>query len=150
MSNNQNTIKVLGSLIQVLHDGHQGMSSVASQIQHESAKRFLLEQSQLRAEYAAELENELHRLGVHDVKEGGTAIGTAQRIWGDIKAKMGAGDASMLETVAQEEEEASRVYSEAIDKNMLPGDVRDMLRQQSAQILASLDTLRELRAGNAQ
>ena len=150
MSNNQNTIKVLGSLIQVLHDGHQGMLSVAGQIQHEPAKRFLLEQSQLRAEFAAELENELHRLGVHDVKEGGTAIGTAQRIWGDLKAKMGAGDASLLETVAQEEEEASRVYIEAIDKNMLPGDVRDMLRQQSAQILASLDTLRELRAGNAQ
>jgi uncharacterized protein (TIGR02284 family) len=149
MSNNANTVKVLRSLIQVLHDGHQGMSSIAAQIQHEPAKHFLLEQSQLRAEFAAELENELHRLGVHDVKEGGTATGTAQRIWGDLKAKMGAGDASLLETVAEEEEDASRAYADAIDRNMLPGDIRDMMREQSAQILSALDTLRELRAGNA-
>jgi uncharacterized protein (TIGR02284 family) len=149
MSNQANTLKVLRGLIQVLHDGHQGMASIAAQIQHEPAKRFLLEQSQLRAEYAAELENEMHRLGVHDVKEGGTAIGTAQRIWGDVKARLGAGDASLLETVAEQEEDASRTYEEALEKNMLPGDVRDLLRHQSAQILSALDTLRELRAGDA-
>jgi uncharacterized protein (TIGR02284 family) len=149
VSNNDNAIKVVRSVIQVLHDGQKGLAAIAAELKDEQAKRFLLEQSQLRAEFAAELENELHRLGVHDVNEGGTTIGTAQRIWGDLKAKLGAGDHSLLETAEQGEDEAKQAYADALDKNTLPGNIAELLRSQQAQVLASHHWVRSFRDGNA-
>ena len=57
----------LKDLIEVLRDGQQGFKELGHRLQDADAKRFFLQETQVRAEYAAELENELHRMGVHDV-----------------------------------------------------------------------------------
>jgi len=144
VSNNENAIRVVRSVIQVLHDGHKGFATIGSELKDEAAKRYFLEETQIRSEFAAELENELHHLGVHDVHEGGTAAGTVNRIWGDLKAKMGGGDHTLLETAEQGEDEAKAKYEESL-KEKLPGTVRDLLLLQQAHILRSHDTVRNLR-----
>lgn len=148
MSNNDNAIRVVRSVIQVLHDGQRGMAAIGSELQDPTAKRFFLEETQVRANFAAELENELHRLGVHDVHEGGTAAGTAHRIWGDLKAKMGGGDHTLLETAEQGEDEAKAKYADAL-KETLPGNIGEMLRQQQAHILQSHNAVRSMRDSKA-
>ncbi len=148
MSNNDNAIRVVRSVIQVLHDGQRGMAAIGSELKDEEAKRFFLEETQVRAEFAAELENELHRLGVHDVKEGGTAAGTVHRIWGDLKAKFGGSDHTLLETAEQGEDEAKAKYAEALNET-LPGTVADLLREQQTHIIASHNLVRGLRDSTA-
>ena len=144
MSNNDNAIRMVRSVIQVLHDGQKGLAAIGSELKDETAKHYLLEETQVRAEFAAELENELHHLGVHDVKEGGTAAGTMQRAWGDLKAKLGGGDHTLLETAEQGEDEAKEKYTEAL-KETLPGNIAALLRQQSLHIQESHDRIRSLR-----
>lgn len=144
MSTNENTVRVVKSVIQVLHDGQQGMASIGSELKDEAAKHFFLEETQVRANFAAELANELHRLGVHDVNETGTASGTVHRVWGELKAKLGAGDHSLLETAEQGEDAAKHQYAEALQEK-LPGTVRDLLLQQQAHILESHNIVRALR-----
>lgn len=85
MSNNDNAIRVVRSVIQVLLDGQKGLAAIGSEVKDETVKRYLLEETQVRANYAAELENELHRLGVHDVNETGTAAGTVHRVWSTLR-----------------------------------------------------------------
>lgn len=148
MSNNENTIKVVKSVIQVLHDGQQGLATIGSELKDENAKRFFLEETQVRANYAAELSNELHRLGVHDVNETGTASGTVHRVWAELKSKLGGGDHTLLETAEQGEDEAKHKYAEALQET-LPGTVADLLRQQQAHILESHDTVRGFRDSKA-
>ncbi len=148
MSNNDNAIRVVRSVIQVLHDGQRGLAAIGSELKNESAKHYFLEETQMRASFAAELENELHRLGVHDVNEGGTAAGTVHRVWGDIKASLGGGDHTLLETAEQGEDEAKAKYAEAL-KETLPGTLSDLLRQQQVHILASHDKVRSLRDSKA-
>jgi uncharacterized protein (TIGR02284 family) len=148
VSNNDNAIRVVRSVIQVLHDGQRGLAAIGSELKDESAKRFLLEETQVRANYAAELENELHRLGVHDVKEGGTAAGTAHRVWGDFKAMLGGGDHTLLATAEQGEDEAKAKYEEAM-KEALPGTLSDTLRQQQVHIISSHNKIRSLRDAKA-
>lgn len=128
-------------MIQVLHDGQRGLATIGAELKNETAKHYFLQETQLRAEYAAELENELHRLGVHDVHEGGTAAGTAHRVWADVKAKLGGGDHTLLETAEQGEDEAKERYSEALNET-LPGNIAELLREQRSHILESHDRIR--------
>lgn len=148
MSNNENTIRVVKSLIQVLHDGQHGLATIGSELKDHTAKHFFLEETQVRANYAAELENELHRLGVHDVKEGGTTVGTVQRVWAELKSKLGGGDHTLLETAEQGEDDAKEKYADAL-KETLPGTISEMLREQQAHILVSHNTIRSFRDSNA-
>lgn len=148
MSNNENTVKVVKSVIQVLHDGQQGLATIGSELKDETAKHFFLEETQVRASYAAELANELHRLGVHDVNEGGTASGTLHRAWAELKSKLGGGDHTLLETAEQGEDEAKNKYAEALQET-LPGTVSDLLRQQQAHILEAHNIIRSFRDSKA-
>lgn len=148
MSNNDNAVKVVRSVIQILHDGQKGLATIGSELQDESAKHFFLEETQVRAKFAAELENELHRLGIHDVNEGGTVAGTVHRVWADLKSKMGGSDHTLLETAEQGEDEAKQKYAEAL-KETLPGNVSDLLREQQSHILLSHDKIRSLRDSHA-
>lgn len=144
MSNNDETIRVLRSLIQVLHDGHKMMADIGGELKNEAAKRFCLGETQVRSGFAAELENELHRLGIHDVNEGGTAAGTVHRTWADVKAKLGGGDHTLLETAEEGEDDIKRQYADALQEK-LPGNILDILRTQQTHILASHDRIRDLR-----
>lgn len=144
LSNNDNAIRMVRSVIQVLHDGHSGLATIGAELKNETAKHYLLQETQLRAEYAAELENELHRLGVHDVKEGGTAVGAAHRVWADLKAQLGGGDHTLLKTAEEGEDVAREKYAEALDET-LPGNIAELLREQQAHILESRDKIRGFR-----
>ncbi len=90
------TNDVLRALIKVLHDGQCGLVEIARHLKDKTARRFLLRESQIRAEYAAELENWLHHVGEHDVKEGGTVSGELHRAWDEVKTHLGGGDRSRL------------------------------------------------------
>ncbi len=88
----------LKSVINILQDSQKGLADIGEYLKDESIKRFFLAESLKRANFRAELENELHRAGVHDVKETGTTAGTLHRVWGDIKAKLGGDDHTLLAT----------------------------------------------------
>jgi uncharacterized protein (TIGR02284 family) len=141
VSNQENTIRTVRSVIQILHDGQKGLASIGSELTDETAKRLFLEETQVRANYAAELENELHRMGVHDVNETGTTAGTVHRVWADLKAKLGGGDHTLLETAEQGEDEATQKYDEAL-RETLPGPIRDLLASQQAHIVKFHDAVR--------
>ncbi|MDR3751836.1 MAG: PA2169 family four-helix-bundle protein [Terracidiphilus sp.] len=138
----------LRSVIDVLHDSHQGLLQIGEHLKKETTKLYILSESQVRDEYAAELENTLHRHGQRDVNEGGTASGTLHRVWGDIKAYLGADDHSLLATAEQGEDEAVKAYEKALEA-VLPGDIRDLLVTQKTHIAHSHSKVRDLRDGIA-
>src|ERR1700748_1956672 len=88
----------LNDLIEVLRDGQEGFKELGHRLQDAAAKRFFLEETQVRAEYAAELENELHRMGVHDVKASASSTNKARLFWAEMKAKLAGGDHALLAT----------------------------------------------------
>jgi uncharacterized protein (TIGR02284 family) len=120
------------------------MAEIGEHLKDESLKRYFLAESLKRASFRGELENELHRHGVADVHETGTAVGTVQRVWADLKAKFGGGDHTLLETAEQGEDEAKDAYKDALDQE-LPLPVRQLLVEQQTHILSSHDFVRERR-----
>jgi uncharacterized protein (TIGR02284 family) len=142
MSNESNKLKetesVLKEVINVLEDGQKGFAHIGEHLKDEQLKRYFLAESLKRAAFRGELENELHRDGVHDVHESGTASGTLHRVWGDLKAKMGVSDHELLETAEQGEDAAKKVYEDALSQE-LPVPVRQILVEQQRHILTSHD-----------
>ena len=132
----QNEMKrVLKQIINALEDSQKGFAELGEHLKDETLKRHFLGESLKRANFRGELENELHRAGVHDVHESGTAAGTVLRMWGELKARFGAGDHALLETAEQAEDTTRDVYDEALKDENLPLPLRQVLAEQQAQVL---------------
>ncbi len=138
------TKRVLTSLINTLQDSQKGFADIGEHLKDDQLKRFFLAESLKRANFRAELENELHRLGEHDVKESGTAVAAVHRVWGDLKAKLGGGDHTLLETAEQGEDQAKKAYKDALEQD-LPMPIRQLLSEQQAHVLTSHDYVKSHR-----
>lgn len=132
---------VLKSLINILQDSQMGFADIGDHLKDETLKRYFLAESLKRANFRAELENELHRAGVHDVKETGTTTGAIHRVWADLKAKLGGGDHTLLDTAEQGEDVAKKAYEDALNRE-LPLPLRQLLVEQQAHVLSSHDYVR--------
>ncbi len=136
--------EVLKSVINVLEDGQKAMAEIGEHLKDEALKRFFLAESLKRASFRGELENELHRHGVADVHETGTAVGTVHRVWADLKAKLGGGDHTLLDTAEQGEDAAKSAYEDALNED-LPLPLRQLLVEQQTHILSSHDFIKARR-----
>ncbi|MGA7156922.1 MAG: PA2169 family four-helix-bundle protein [Acidobacteriaceae bacterium] len=141
---NQDMESVLLDLVNTLEDSQKGFADIGEHMKDFTLKRYFLAESLKRANYRAELENELHRAGMADVKESGTVSGALHRSWGDLKAKLGAGDHSLLETAESGEDEAVDSYQKALQHN-LPLPLRELLAEQQAHVLTSHDYVKSQR-----
>lgn len=137
-------IRALNSLISTLLDSQKGFTDIGEHLQDETLKRHFLAESLKRASFRGDLEEVLHQSGVHDIKESGTTAGALHRVWGDLKAKLGGGDHTLLETAEQGEDEAKKAYADALDQD-LPLPIRQMIAEQQAHILTSHDFVRSHR-----
>lgn len=134
----------LKSLINVLEDGQKGMAEIGEYLKDEALKRYFLAESLMRASFRGDLEGVLHRHGLHDIHESGTAAGVVVRAWTEVNAKLGGGDHTLLETAEQGEDEVKDAYQDALNQE-LPLPVRELLTEQQAHILSSHDFIRERR-----
>jgi uncharacterized protein (TIGR02284 family) len=141
---NKEMERVVLDIIQVLQDGQKGFADIGEHLKDETVKRYFLAESLKRANFRAELENELHRAGMHDVQENGTVSGTLHRGWGDIKAALGGGDHTLLATAEQGEDAAKKAYKDALDEE-LPLPIRQLLAEQQSHILCAHDYVRNHR-----
>jgi len=141
---NKDMEKILLNVIESLQDGQKGFADIGEHLKDEQLKRYFLAESLKRANFRAELENELHRAGMADVKESGSVSGAIHRTWGDLKAKLGGGDHTLLVTAEQGEDDAKKAYKDALEQE-LPLPVRQLLSEQQAHILTSHDYVKSHR-----
>ena len=143
-SRNKETERVLLDVVETLEDGQKGFADIGAHLKDETLKRFFLAESLKRANFRADLEAELHRAGMADIKESGTASGAAHRIWADIKVSLGGGDHTLLETAEQGEDAAKKAYKDALEQE-LPFPIRQLLTEQQSHVLIAHDYVKSHR-----
>lgn len=126
----------LMSVISTLLDSQKVFAEIGDQLKDEGIKRYFLAESLKRAQFRGDLEEVLHQNGVHDIKASGTAAGKLNRVWGDLKAKLGGGDHALLSTAEEAEDAARGAYEDALQQG-LPLPVRQLLAEQQAHVLDS-------------
>lgn len=141
---NKEMERVLLEVIKVLQDGQKGFADIGERLKDETLKRYFLAESLKRANFRAELENELHRAGMADVKESGSVGGGLHRAWGELKAKLGGGDHELLATAEQGEDAAKKAYKDALEHD-LPLPIRQLLTEQQAHVISSHDYVKSHR-----
>ena len=141
--------KTVKGIINVLQDGQKGFADLGEHLKDETLKRYFLAESLKRANFRAELENELHRHGIKDIHEEGTTLGSVHRTWGDLKAKvLGVSDHEILATSEQGEDKAKSAYKDALAQE-LPLPLHQLLSEQNAHIMNSHDYVRNHRDATA-
>lgn len=132
------TEAAINLVIESLVDSQAGFQKLGDHLNSEPLKTFFLEESLMRASFRGDLETILHQEGVHDIKESGTVGGALRRSWGELKARLGGSDHTLLETAHQAEDETRKVYADALDRD-LPFPIRQMLVSQAAHVELSHD-----------
>jgi len=87
----------------------------------------------------------VNRVTDADVHETGTASGAVHRVWGDLKARLGGGDHTLLETAEQGEDVAKKAYQEALDDNAVSDTIRALIAQQFEHVKRSHDLVKGFR-----
>ena len=144
---NQNTL--VKAVIEVLHDGEKGFPDIGEHIKNPEAKSFFMQEGQTRGTFARELEAEYGTASGESNDIGGTAAGAVHRVWGDLKANLGGGDHTLLETAEQGEDAAKKAYKEALDDTTISGSLRTLLMRQQTHIQASHDKVKAMRDATA-
>ena len=128
------------TVIEVLNDGQKGYADIGEHIKDPAMKSFFMSESQTRGTFSSELAS---ASGFTDV--GGTAAAAVHRNWGDLKASLGGGDHTLLETAEQGEDAAKKAYSEALGDTGVTGPVRAVLQKQQTHIISSHNKVKAFR-----
>jgi uncharacterized protein (TIGR02284 family) len=142
-------IKAVRTVIEVLHDGEKGFQSLGEELKNPQAKSYFAEEAATRRKFASELESAVSSVTGEAVSEGGTASGAIHRTWGELKAKMGGSDHTLLDTAEQGEDAAKKAYEEVLKMNDVPAPLQSLLRKQQTHILQSHDKVRAMRDATA-
>jgi uncharacterized protein (TIGR02284 family) len=138
--------KLEAGLIEIvdrLRESQEGYRELGHRLENETTKQLFMKEMQKRAEYAAELENELHRLGMHDVKVNASLRAKARLLWGEIQAGAAGGQKSLLTTAERQDDATVRTYDEIL-KEELPLPLREILTRQRERIQRVHDEVKAL------
>ena len=141
---NKEVRETLHDVIESLIDGHDGFQKIGEHLKSETLKKYFFAESLKRSQFRGELETLLHSTGDHDPKETGSVSGALHRTWGDIKAHLGGGDHTLLESAEQGEDAAKKAYKDALKKE-LPLPVKQLLETQYEHIQKSHDYVKMAR-----
>ncbi len=133
------------TVIQVLHDGERGFPDIGEHVKDPAIKAYFMQESQTRGSFARELEAEYGTTSGDASDIGGTVVAPLHRLWGDLKATLGGGDHTLMETAEQGEDAAKKAYSVALSDETVSGALRSILTKQQAHIQASHDKVKAFR-----
>ncbi|MBV9210204.1 MAG: PA2169 family four-helix-bundle protein [Acidobacteria bacterium] len=146
---NDEVISTLNNLIETCKDGQEGFRTAADGVKNGDLKTLFHTYSQQRAQFAAELQNEVRRLG-GDPEQTGSVAATLHRGWINIKSAVtGEDEGAVISECERGEDSAVRNYEDAI-KGGLPGDVSAIVQRQYSEVQEAHDRIRALeRASSA-
>jgi uncharacterized protein (TIGR02284 family) len=146
---NDEVISTLNNLIETCKDGQNGFRTAAEGVKDAKLTTLFNTYSQQRAQFAAELQSEVRRLGGNPEETGSTAA-VLHRGWINIKSAVtGEDEGAVISECERGEDAAVKSYEQAL-KNSLPADVRMIIESQFLQVKEAHDRIRSLEKRKAQ
>jgi uncharacterized protein (TIGR02284 family) len=127
-STERELIATLKRLFQSCKDGENGYRVCAKYIKADGLTELLDGYAQRRAQYAAELQSELGRLGGHS-ESTGTIAAALEQGWTRVKSAFTGGDDNALLAACEHGEEVARQQYEEALKQDLPADLRALFER---------------------
>ena len=142
-TDNDDVISTLNNLIETCKDGQNGFQTAAEGVKNSELKTLFHTYSQQRAQFAAELQAEVRRLG-SDPEQTGSVAATLHRGWINIKSAVtGEDEGAIISECERGEDSAVDNYEDALKEN-LPADIRSIIERQFTQVKDAHDRIRSL------
>lgn len=145
MTNPKEKIETLKNLVKICRDGQHNFRDAAEKITEPDIRAFFHEKSLERANFAGEIESELHRLGEKDVDQGGSLGGSVHRGFTAMKSALGGGEQALLDEAERGEDASKLTYEKAINSKQLTQEVLAIVYRQYQAIVASHDSVKQFR-----
>ncbi len=140
---NEDTVKVLNSLIQTSEDGKKGFAEAAKEATKPDLKTMFSQRSIDCETAVVELQRLVESLG-GKAKDSGTVAGAAHRGWTKVITSVGDANISVLEEVERAEDKAKSAYAKALTAT-LSEQVRSVVQRQHDGAVRNHDIIRDLR-----
>lgn len=146
---NNEVISNLNNLVETCKDGQNGFRTAAEGVKNTTLTTLFNTYSQQRAQFAAELQNEVRRLG-GDPEDSGSTAAAIHRGWINIKSAVtGENEGAVISECERGEDSAVAAYEEAL-KSVLPADLKMIVERQYAEVKEAHDRIRSLEKAKAQ
>jgi uncharacterized protein (TIGR02284 family) len=147
-SSEDETVKQLNHLLEIVRDGEKGYAESAEGVKQEEFAAIFMKHSEERKKYAAELEQAISKLTGATPGEGpmqGSVTGATHRGWINLKTALSTNDRkAVLNEVIRGEEAAIKTYDETLQNTKLPDDVRKIVQRQADGVRAAYQHMQEL------
>lgn len=146
---NDSVISTLNNLIETCKDGENGFRTAAEGVQNSQLKTLFHTYAQQRAQFAAELQQEVRRLG-GDPEKTGSVAASLHRGWIDIKSAItGKDDAAIISECERGEDSAVSNYQDALKSDGLPNALRELIERQYGQVKEAHDRISAMKHANS-
>jgi len=126
-----NAVSTLNTLIETCKDRENGFRTAADAVNNDELKTLFSSYAGQSAQYAAELQDEVRRLG-GDPEVKGSVAGWFLRGWMQLKSAVTARDEAAIIAECERGEDSARNNFESALKETLPTSVQAMLHRQYA------------------
>ena len=138
---NDKVVSLLNDLLTKNYDAEKGYKEAAEKIEHTSLKSYFTEQAQNRYDFGHEIKALISKYGGQPDK--GTSItGDLHRTWIAIRDAFTSGDKAIYDECVRGEEAFSTEYGEMLTDEILPADMKDMVRKQKDSVDRALTSLK--------
>jgi len=126
-------VTALNRLIETCKDGEEGYRTAANCVNNSDLKILFTTYAEQRAQFAAELQAEVSRLGANP-EQSGSLVGALHRGWTNLRSiVVGADQAAITAECERGEDAALKTYDEALGQS-LPADVHAIVNRQRASL----------------
>ncbi|MFC6268398.1 ferritin-like domain-containing protein [Frigoriflavimonas asaccharolytica] len=138
---NEKVVDLLNDLITKNYDAEKGYQEAGEKIEHTSLKAYFEAQAKNRYDFGHEIKTLIAKYGGEVIK--GTSItGDLHRTWIAIRDAFTSGDKAIYDECIRGEEAFVQEYGEMMTDNILPQDVKDVLRNQKDSAEKALTSLK--------
>ena len=138
---NDKVVSLLNELLTKNYDAEKGYKEAAEKIEHTSLKSYFNEQAQNRYDFGHEIKALIAKYGGEPDK--GTSItGDLHRVWIAIRDAFTSGDKAIFDEAVRGEEAFSAEYGDMLTDEILPEDMREMVRKQKNSVDKALTSLK--------
>lgn len=153
MAQNEKLVDVLNDLVEINNDRVVGYQKAVEESK-DSDVDLIATYNKLADDsrgFAAELRQEVSKLGGEAVQDGTTNKGKVYRVWMDIRAAFSGHDRhSVLANNEYGEDAAQKAYNEALESDAeMSADVRQLITEQKAKLKEAHDMIKKYRDAEA-
>lgn len=140
---NDKVVSLLNDLLTKNYDAEKGYKEAAEKIEHTSLRSYFESQAKNRYDFGHQIKSLIAKYGGEPDK--GTSIaGDLHRVWISIRDAFTNGDKAIYDECIRGEEAFSTEYGEMLTDEILPQDVKDLVRTQKDSVDKALASLRTM------